>query len=1116
MRLRITNHHFQQSIQTIKQLVLIFAFALIFLSSSPGFSKNLPSQNVKFERITTADGLSHSSVSDIIQDDLGFMWFATQYGLNRFDGKKFDYFYDDGSNNSLSSNHINRLYKDNSDLIWVHTAYGLDTVNQKTLRVDNWSYSIMEELVKQGVVDNKTKGNISDFLVQDHFVYLLINFKLVIKVNIINKSIAFIDFDERNSKEFSNLLAVNNNYLILGSYSCFSFVSLDSLSIEKEHCLEEKLFLSRSSGALVKSNVLYLTTDEGYLTLDLNSLASELFKVKDSKSGKHIAVTKLEEISHGYWLATSLGLKFFDKSTRIITQEYYHDSLDDFSISNNDILSLYLSREGALWIATGFGISVLKPKQSFSHLLRKNEIEIFKHSNLSTNIAEDSMGNLWIGTLSSGLYKYSHNRAVLENFTKLDSKQDTTFPEFISKILEDNEKNLWILSDSGLSFKTLLGSSFRTINVLKVNDKRYSTSNFLDLIKDRYNNLWAGSSEGLFKLTPPLLDEASRKSFGKNTVVNYEDQLPPNFLSGDYGIYVLFEDLQGYIWAGGSNGLIRLDPSSLLVDHYVHEESNSSSLSGSDINTIYEDSNGVLWIGTTKGLNRVYYDNNGKIRFKRIGVKDGFATNYISAIQEDSEGYLWISTIKGITRYHPGKSNKVVNYYREQGLQDNEFFAKSSYKDKSGNLYFGGVNGITVFNPKDMAVTSNVQPISFSGITQGREKLLFDTAGEVKLINNEPVRIRISNFDYLNNRKLLLRYRLSGSSNWITVEQADIILNRVDEKTSLKVQQLSPSGVWIEPGIDLIIKPKLSLLSYHILWPIILGLMLVGLVVWMYWLYSSLNRQGNEKNLLLKREKAKQSLLMEEKLSLLHQVEDLHYSLSEQRYQVDKMESEITQSKVKDELTGLFSRGYILKNIQSEISNIDLTWADNNEKGIYLGFFCLEVDNFNSLREQYGHIAANQVLVQVAESIINICYGSDIIARWQGASMLILSRGISKREQMVLAERIRNIIASRKFDLANGTTIDITISLGFGRYPFVKTKNNEQGINWSKLIFLAETALASAQKNSLNAWIGIYSNQFTDLDAVDNDLLNKLPELINSGQLDYVSSIPKSIKVEWN
>ncbi len=1113
MRLRITNNHSQQFIQTIKQI--IFAFAFIFLFSSPGFSKNLPSQNVKFQRITTADGLSHSSVSDIIQDDLGFMWFATQYGLNRFDGTKFDYFYDDGSNNSLSSNHINRLYKASDGLIWIHTSYGLDTVNQKTLRVKNWSGDIFDKLTEQNILSSKIKGTISDFRIFDEYIYLLINLELIVKVKISSKDILMTKSLKHLSKDITGLLMASNKLLLM-TYNCFFYLNSSDFKVEQKHCFEGNIVLNKFYDGVVSNNRVFISTDKGYLHFNISTFETQEYSIKDSKSQSYIQVSSVNSTEQGYWLGTSHGLKFQEKTTGEVSEEYYYNSLNKFSLSNNDIISLYESNDGVLWIATGLGISILKPKQLFAHLLTKNDIQNFKSSNLSTNITEDSNRNLWIGTVSSGLYVYSKNRAVLDSVTVLDPRETIDFPEYVGKIYEDDNNILWVISDSGLSYKAINDDEFKTIENIIINKKKYATNNVFDVIEDRYQNYWLGSSDGLFKVKILFDSDTKRLNLRTISAINYVDELPPNFLSGDYGIYVLFEDLQGYIWAGGSNGLIRLDPSSLSVDHYVHEESNSSSLSGSDINTIYEDSNGVLWIGTTKGLNRVYYDNNGKIRFKRIGVKDGFATNYISAIQEDSDGYLWISTIKGITRYHPGKSNKVVNYYREQGLQDNEFFAKSSYKDKSGNLYFGGVNGVTVFNPKDMTVTSNVQPISFSGASQGQERLLFEDVGEINLINDEPVRIRVSNFDYLNNRKLLLRYRLSGTSNWVTVEQADIILNRVDEKTSLKVQQLSPSGVWIEPGIDLIIKPKLSLFSYHILWPIILSLILVGLVFWMYWLYSSLNRQSNEKNLLLKREKAKQSLLMEEKLSLLHQVEDLHYSLSEQRYQVDKMESEIKQSKVKDELTGLFSRGYILKNIQSEISNIDLTWTNDNDKGIYLGFFCLEIDNFNSLRDQYGHIAANHVLVQVAESIINICYGSDIIARWQGASMLILSRGISKREQMVLAERIRNIIASRKFDLANGTTIDITVSLGFGRYPFVKTKNNEQGINWSKLIFLAETALASAQKNSLNAWIGIYSNQFTDLDAVDNDLLNKLPELINSGQLDYVSSIPKSKKIEWN
>ncbi|NVJ67987.1 MAG: diguanylate cyclase [Gammaproteobacteria bacterium] len=1098
------------------QLALGFVlFLFVFISTSP--SVQAFNQTLKFKRISTQDGLSQSGASEIIQDDLGFMWFATQYGLNRYDGVKFDYFYHDIQDpNSISSNDITRLDKDNSR-IWVMSSHGLDSINQLDLTVKNWSKLIFRELIERKLFDKKTKGSIFDFRVTESHLYALLNDKLLVSVALESEQVKVIPLKENGLtlNEITGIVILPDNQLLVSSGKCYYSFSLNSgHEFVDKFCPENRVPHRRFQTSSYQNGYLLLASDYGLYVVNVNDKQEKIIKVYDSKSASNVGVTAVLEVEQGYWLGTESGLKFYDKNTEQITKEYFHDTSDEFSLSNNDILGLYQSQDGVLWIGTGFGINLLKPDQKFQHLLRKNETDTFKLSNLSTTITEDANKNLWIGTSSSGLYRYQANKALLNNYLVLSLDKNADFTGFVGKVFEDNNLNLWVLSDSGLSVKSLDEQWFKTLKYYSDDGNEYEFTWVLDIIQDRHSNYWFGGADGLFKL------EVSNKQDGRLDlanikVTNYSDKLPQNYLFGDYAIYVLYEDLQGYIWIGGSNGLVRFNPNNLSSQHYTFEDDNSSSISSNDINTIYEDFNGVLWIGTANGLNRVFYNDNGAIRFKRIGVKDGFVSNYISAIQADDKGFLWISTIKGIIRYHPSNIEPVVNYLYEEGLQHDEFFTKASYQDQAGTIYFGGVNGVTAFNPLLLEAESNFKPIVFSKIAQGTVAYQLNQSNELKLTNNLPLTIRVSNFDYLSNRPLKLRYRLSHNE-WIEPEGNEVILHDFAENQELEVQQLSPSGQWVRKGLKLTIQPSFNWLKNTYIWlSAILAMALMAMVL-LYWLYKNLSQQKSKASLLLKREKAKQSLLMEEKLSLLHQVEDLHYSLSEQKYLVDKIQNELEQKSIKDELTNLYSRGYIIKNIQHELDNILATWQHAGHEGLYLGVFCVEIDNFNSLKDQYGFIATNEVLVQVAESIKNICYGSDVIARWQGSSILILSRGISKREQMLLAEKIRNIIASRKFDLSNGKTIDITASVGFSRFPFLDPEKHDKRINWFKLIYLTETALSSAQTNSLNAWIGIFSNQFTDQKSIEDSLLNELPELINSGQLDYVSSIPKSKKIQWD
>ncbi len=1114
LRLRISKINVNSTSKFINSLKLAFSLCILFSS----YSIQASNQAIKFNHIKTQDGLSQSGVSDIIQDDLGFMWFATQHGLNRYDGIKFDYFYHDGQvQQSITSNDITRLSKDDSR-IWVMASRGLDSINQFDLKVKNWSELVFNLLIEQKEFDSKTKGSISDFRVSKTHLYVVVNDKNLVSVDLKTEQVKNIDLTINGSPltSIGGILLLPNQQLLVSSNHCYNTFNIDSdYDFEEQFCPANKVSLRNFETNSYQQNAILLGSPKGLYILDVVNKKEQLLEIYDSKSRTNVGVSSILEKNEGYWLGTDSGLKFYNKEQKEITHEYFHDTSDEFSISNNDVLSIYESQDGVLWLGTGFGVDLLKPNQNFAHILRKTETETFKLSNLSTSITEDSDNNLWIGTTSSGLYKYGANRALLDNYLVLSKNKNAEFTSFVSKVFEDDNQMLWVLADNGLSVKPLKDQWFKTYTTFEADGKEYSYFWMLDIIQDRYSHYWLGGADGLFKLEIPK-DKNGELDFAKINAINYTDKLPKNYLSADYGIYVLYEDLQGYIWIGGTNGLVRFNPNNLRSEHYTFDENNSSSISSSDINTIYEDFNGVLWIGTSNGLNRVHYNDQGDIRFKRIGINDGFVSNYISAIQADSKGFLWVSTIKGIVRYHPSNIESVTNYLYEEGLQHDEFFTKASYQDREENLYFGGVNGVTYFNPFELLTKEKAKPIQFSKISQSEFFYQLRDSQELNLKNNQPLKIRVSRFDYLSNRPLKLRYRISSNNNWVDLESNEIILHDFSSPFELHVQQLSASGIWLQPGIKLVIKPKFTFLNSIIIWAILALVISSILLAAIFWFYRNITRQKSEKVLLLKREKAKQSLLMEEKLSLLHQVEDLHYSLSEQKYLVDKIQNELEQKSIKDELTDLYSRGYIIKNIQHELDNILTTWQHPGQKGIYLGVFCVEIDNFNSLKDQYGFIATNEILVQVAESITNICYGSDIIARWQGSSILILSRGISKREQMVLAEKIKNIVASRKFDLSNGRAIDITASVGFSRYPFLDPEKFDKRVNWFKLMFLTETALSSAQTNSLNAWIGIFSNQFTAAKDLEEGLLNELPELINSGQLDYVSSIPKSKKIQWD
>ncbi|WP_251359771.1 two-component regulator propeller domain-containing protein [Kangiella sp. TOML190] len=1077
--------------------------------------------NARFTRINIQEGLSQTSITDMVQDAQGFMWVATQSGLNRYDGHQFEIFSKQvGDKASLSANYITRLALDKSDNVWVQTLQGLDSINSNDLRIINWQPVIDNYLQQEATADNTYDNTqVTDFRVAaDGTLLLLINFETLLRLDPRTKKLENISsfYQAQVKQSITGFLILEHGRLLLNSNSCFYFYSSD-LQFERSRCFSDDLYGIIFHSSTLQNNLVLINGMNGFYQYDLTTDQLQFYKVRSSKTQSEVAVSDVLIEGDSYWIATSSGLKQFKPKEGKNSKEYFYDSSDITSLSNNQVTRLVRTKDGVLWIGTSLGLSLLKPYQQFEHLLQQREVKTFELANLATSILVDHAGYLWIGTSSSGVYRYSPDRALLNNFLRFQHTPQERHLGFVRTILEDAHHNIWVLAENGISIKRNNSDQFQTYPFFKFKDLKLDLGFMYDLLQDRHGNFWLGGEEGFYKLKIPI-DAAGVPLLKQIEIEDFTHKLPRDYLNTEYGIYSLYEDLQGFIWVGGSNGLLRVNPINLAVEYYYYQSNDSTTISSSDINVIYEDLNGVLWIGTSEGLNRVYYNDDGKIRFKRIGIKDGFSSDYISSIESDEKGFLWISTHRGLVRYHPNNLVPIINYSYEDGLQHNEFYVNSSFHDDEDVLYFGGSNGVSSFKPEEIVAKERVNKLQITKVNQG--DLIYpltSLTNGIKLEKEQPLDIKISNFDFKSSKKLTARYKISSYGNeWQLLANNQFRIHQIERPISITIQQKDVNGQWVMPGISLDIEPKFSLYKLETLKWLLITLLFIVMALMVFFLVQKLRRERKVVDLRLKREKAKQTLLMEEKLSLLHQVEDLQYSLSEQRFLADKIKSELEQKESKDDLTGLFSKAYIRRNIQHELKTIDNSWQDTKQKGIYLGVFSVEIDSFHSIKEQNGHLSANEILKQLADCLRSICYGTDIIVRWEGAAILILSRGISKREQMVLSEKIRNIVAARKFDISNGKKVDITVSIGFTRYPFVDTKFNSKQLNWSKVNFIAETALSVAQSNSMNAWVGVFSNQFTDPSNLDKKLLSELPTLVNNGQLDYVSSIPKSKKIQWD
>lgn len=1108
---------FWASTQWFLTITLCLGVNLIFSHSSYAFKDTEVSDRIRFHSLTIEDGLTQSTINTMSEDRLGYMWFGTQDGLNRYDGTKVNQLrHDPGDSSTLASAGINKLIYDAEDTMWVLMEDKLDSVNIENLEVTHWTDDI-ESLAKadeqedSGVLSIALMGNNQLFIVTESFLAI---------ADIKRQTIRRVTQLDSLIKEYegkASLVHAGRFYFLQDS--CLVSIDIEAGQHKRRDCLSSDLNLKYIFPNRENRGFFFVGGDKGFATYDSANEKLTFHPVQDGRSGSYKMVLSVLPHKTGYWLATDSGLKYWNSDENAVTVEYFANFSDHYSINNDYGMDLWKSSGDLFWLGTLTGVNYWKSAQQFVHLLQKREVMSFKRNNYTTSLLKTYKGELWIGTDSSGIYTYDKTLSALRHIPSLKVGDTFVSPGYVAGMIEDRYRNLWIITKVGIFFRPYGKDGFSLIQEAhSVDGRLLDLKDLSTIIETRDGDIWLGGLKRFYEIKVHKNEDSSLGS-SEFQFIDHSETIPQKVTHSRYGVYTIYEDLQGYIWLGSSNGLVRYNPITSKVSLFESVQSNPQTLSSSDINVIYEDLLGVLWIGTISGLNRVRFNSKGDIYFQRVTEDDGFIDDYICSILSDSSGYLWISTANGLIKYHP-EHGKPVNFSYEDGLQYNEFFTNADFSDNTGNLYFGGINGISMFNPDEVNIIKDDENLEITAVKYNGQLKPLTQEGSTYLatVGSEgATSIQLSAFDFIHGQELEYRYKMDALANdWITIEEPVIYLHSLNrEQLLIRVQVRQKNSQWGDNEAALLLSIKKTFWASSqglMLYLIILSAFVIGVALYLSRYFAKrLARQQQKIN----QRKAQAQLLLSEKKNLLYQVEDLQYSLSEQRYLAERLQNQLESSYVNDRLTGFKSQHYLKQHIRQELENIVDTWIDNDGiAGVYLGVFAVDIDNLAMINKEHGQLCGDEILKQAAECLRTISYGSDTLVRWQGATLLILSRGIEKREQMIMAEKIRSIIASRKFDLGNGASIDVTCSVGFGRFPFLE--NPKEIITWQQLIYVINRALKVAKYNSRNAWLGIYTNQFSDPQEIRTQITQDLGGLLASGQLDYVSSIPKSNKIHWD
>lgn len=774
----------------------------------------LPGQQVRFEKISIEQGLSQSSVTSIIQDSKGFIWFGTEDGLNKFDGYKFTiYRHDPVDPRSLSDNYVSFLYEDQSQVLWVGTnGRGLNRFDRDTEQFIHYQNdpsdpnSLIDDYIN--TINDDLDGNLwigtrngLDRLDQDsqgfhHYTY---------DQGDLNSLGG--DWVEAIHLDHAGVLWIGTLGGGLNRYS----PSSDNFTRYRHDIINPNRISSDYVTAIDEDGAGNLWIGTGAGGLNYFDQASEKFyaytydpRVQDPLEQN--VITSIEVDASGMiWVGYSgEGVDILDPTTGRF-QHLTHTTGDPSSLSSDEVNAIFCDRSGMMWIGTmGGGVSRNDPFTSrFTHLRQIPNNPATLSANNVYSIAEDRLGNLWIGIYGGGLDYLNQESGKIVHFIHDPDNPFSLSSDDVNDVYVDQFNDVWIgTRRSGLNQFSFATNQFLHFRHDPGNPNSISNDAVNVIFEDREGLLWIGTDGG-------GLDRYDRTT---GTFRHFQhDPSDPGSISSNI-IWSLAEDRTGKLWIGtAGGGLSVLDQGSGKFTHFQPEPGDSTSLGDSDVLSIYEASQGNIWIGTDgSGLDK-YDPRTGE--FSHYRVSDGLPNNVVYGILEDQAGTLWVSTNLGLSQFNPDEEI-FKNFDVSDGLQSNEFNVGASYMDRKGRMYFGGINGLTAFYPEDIREVAYKPPVVITGLKQSGEDLLQNQSVEdleqvVLNWSNNNLEFEFVALNFAHPEKSQYAYKLDGFDdewNFVGVSRIGRYTNLPGGSYILQIRATDSDGVWSEIGTTLNIK----------------------------------------------------------------------------------------------------------------------------------------------------------------------------------------------------------------------------------------------------------------------------------------------------------------------
>ncbi len=785
-----------------QKAILLSAVLLVILLSSPAQQKD-----IKFTSLTTEDGLSSNTVNAILKDRYGMIWFATEDGLDRFDGTRFTVYRhrpDDPA--SVQANEILSLHEDKQGNLWVGTSGGsLSLYDRSADAFINFPSSGKSSTFPNNVIRSICSDHTGKIWVA-HFD----------GVNIL---------DPRTGQVTSIPLA--------GSPPGIPFKAI---------CI--RLFEDSFQN-------MWIGTAEGLYRYSFQHKSLELFAhaAQDAASISGNNINAIAQDRYGnLWVGTDKGLSMLPPgSSRFIN--YTRKENDPTSLGSNFINSIAADGD-TLWIGTSEGLNILDRKTGEMAKFEPDQRNIHSLTAWSVRcIYIDKQGIYWLGTIRGGVDKYDKNLNLFNYIRSNVFDAKGLNAPIVSCFAEYEPEKVFVGSDSkGLSIFDLKTRLFRHINIRPSQTQQTDRLSVMAMQMSSTKKLLVGTaSNGLFVYDPVSgnVKQVTRGTAGTDLNSNEIYAITElrngnimigtngegiNLLNKDYKVILRYtphptlpgdrllpfngyirdikEDRNGNIWIathGGGLGVL-----TTATQAFANLNTRNSKIPNDKITTLMEDSRGFIWAGTFgAGIACI---NESNMHIELLSEKEGLQNSSIYKIIEDQAGIIWVSTNEGISSINI-KTNKINNFNYHNGLQHNNFVRGAGIRLPNGELLFGGLDGFNYFHPSNLIKNTNIPPVVFTGLRVSNQYVKASGAGpitahisvarQINLDYKQNFALDFVGLSYTSAEQNRYAYKLEGfDKDWIYVgNTTSAAYTNLDPGDYVfRVRAANNDGVWNNVG----------------------------------------------------------------------------------------------------------------------------------------------------------------------------------------------------------------------------------------------------------------------------------------------------------------------------